>query len=41
MSIVTLFDPKTGQGGLSVEYINAFLKLKAEARGYPNWVRTP
>ena len=31
----------TGQGGLFVEYINTFLKLKAEARGYPSWVRNP
>jgi hypothetical protein len=28
-------------GGLFVEYINTFLKLKAEASGYPSWVRTP
>jgi hypothetical protein len=24
-----------------VEYINTFLKLKAEASGYPSWVQTP
>jgi hypothetical protein len=24
-----------------VNYINTFLKLKAEAIGYPSWVRTP
>jgi hypothetical protein len=24
-----------------VEYIDTFLKLKAEASGYPDWVRTP
>jgi hypothetical protein len=24
-----------------VDYINTFLKLKAEASGYPSWVRTP
>jgi len=24
-----------------VEYIDMFLKLKAEASGYPSWVRTP
>jgi len=23
-----------------VEYVNTFLKLKAEASGYPSWVRT-
>ena len=33
---VTQYDSKTGQGGLSVEYINTFLKLKVEASGYPN-----
>ena len=37
---VTQYDPSTGQGGLFVEYINAFLKLKTEASGYPSWVRT-
>ena len=35
---VTPYDPTTGQGGLFVEYINTFLKLKAEASGYPSWV---
>ena len=38
---VTQYDVATGEGGLFVEYINKFLKLKAEASGYPNWVRTP
>jgi hypothetical protein len=37
---VTQYAPATGQGGLFVEYINTFLKLKAEASGYPSWVRT-
>jgi G:T-mismatch repair DNA endonuclease (very short patch repair protein) len=37
---VTQYDPKTGQGGLFVQYINTFLKLKAEASGYPDWDRT-
>jgi hypothetical protein len=37
---VTQYDPATGQGGLFVEYINTFLKLKAEASGYPSWLRT-
>jgi hypothetical protein len=37
---VTRYDPATGEGGLFVEYINTFLKLKAEASGYPSWVRT-
>jgi hypothetical protein len=36
---VTQYDHATGQGGLFVEYINTFLKLKAEASGYPSWVR--
>jgi len=36
---VTKHDSTTGQGGLFVEYINTFLKLKAEASGYSSWVR--
>lgn len=38
---VTQYDRETGTGGLFVQYINTFLKLKAEASGYPSWVRTP
>ena len=38
---VTQYDPTSGRGGLFVEYTNTFLKLKAEASGYPSWVRTP
>jgi len=38
---VTQYDAATGEGGLFVEYIDTFLKLKAEASGYPSWVRTP
>ena len=38
---VIQYDPTTGQGGLFVEYINTFLKLKAEANSYPSSVRTP
>jgi hypothetical protein len=38
---VTQYDPATGRGGLFLEYINTSLKLKAEASGYPSWVRTP
>jgi len=30
---VTQYDPTTGQCGLFFEYINTFLKLKAEASG--------
>jgi len=36
---VTRYDPETGKGGLFVDYIE-FFKLKAEASGYPDWVRT-
>jgi len=32
---VTQYDADTGKGGLFVEYIDTFLKLKAEASGYP------
>jgi hypothetical protein len=32
---------KPGDGGLFVEYIKRFFKLKAEASGYPSWNRTP
>jgi quinolinate synthase len=38
---VTQYNRDTGDGGLFVEYINTFLKIKAEASGYPSWVRTP
>jgi hypothetical protein len=38
---VTQYNLNTGVGGLLVEYINTFLKLKQEASGYPDWVRTP
>ena len=33
-------DVKTGKGGLFTEYINTFLKLKAQASGYPQGVDT-
>ena len=36
---VTHYDPQTGQGGLFVDYINNFLKLKTKASGYPDWFR--
>ena len=35
---ITQYDPKTGEGGHFVRYIDTFLKLKAEASGYPGWV---
>jgi len=38
---VSRYNPDTGEGGLFVEYINTFLKLKAQASGYPTWIRTP
>jgi len=38
---VTQYNPETGEGGLFVDLINTFLKLKAEASGYPGWVRNP
>ena len=38
---ITQYDRASDEGGLFVEYINTFLKLKAEASGYPSWVRTP
>ena len=38
---VTQYDPRTREVGLFVEYINTFLKLKAEASVYPSWVRSP
>ena len=37
---VTCYDPETGNGGHFVDYINTFLKLKAEDSGYPGWFRT-
>ena len=38
---VNQYSPETGKGGHFVDYINTFLKLKAEASGYPGWVRSP
>jgi len=38
---LTQYKRETGEGGLFVDYINTFLKLKAEASGYPSWVRSP
>lgn len=37
---VTDYDPKTG-GGHFVQCIDTFLKLKAEASGYPGCVKNP
>ena len=33
-------DSKTGEGGLWVQYINKFLKIKVQASGYPEHVQT-
>jgi len=38
---VNQYSPETGKGGHFVDYINTFLKLKAEVSGYPGWVRSP
>jgi hypothetical protein len=37
---VTRYDRQTGDGGLFAQCIDTFLKLKAEARGCPDWVYT-
>lgn len=37
---VTQYDPQTGEGHF-FQYINTFLKLKAEANGSPSWVQGP
>jgi G:T-mismatch repair DNA endonuclease (very short patch repair protein) len=33
-------DCKTGKGGLFSEHVNLFIKLKTEASGFPEWVKT-
>ena len=38
---VTQYSPEIGEVGIFVNYINTDLKLKAEASGYPGWVRSP
>ena len=38
---VTQYKRETGEGGLFVDYIYTFLKIKAEASGYPSLVRGP
>ena len=38
---VTQNDPKNGEGGHFVQYIETFLKMKAEATGSPVWVQGP
>ena len=38
---VTQYDPQTGYGDLFVQYIDTFLKLMAEASGYPSEDQSP
>jgi len=38
---VIQYSPERGEGGLFVNYIKTFLKLKAEASCYTGWVRSP
>ena len=38
---VTQYDPQTGNGGLLAQYIDTFLKVKAETSGYPSLVQYP
>ena len=38
---ITQYSRETDEGGLFVDYINTFLTLKAEARGYLCLVRSP
>ena len=38
---VTQYDAKTREGGNFVQYIDIFLKLKAESSGYPGWLQGP
>jgi hypothetical protein len=35
---VTRYDPETREGGLFAQYMDTFLKMKAEASGFPDWV---
>lgn len=37
---LTKYNPETKEGGIFVEYINTFLKIKTEASGYPTWCKT-
>jgi len=38
---VTQYDPKTGEGVHLFQYIDVFLRLKAEASCYSGWVLGP
>jgi G:T-mismatch repair DNA endonuclease (very short patch repair protein) len=37
---VTRYDRQMGDGGIFAQYIDTFLKLKAESSGYPDWVQS-
>ena len=34
------FNMSTGDSGLFADYVNTFLKIKQEASGWPDWVKT-
>jgi len=37
---ITQYSRETNEGGLFVDIINTFLKIKAEASGYPSGIRS-
>jgi len=39
-SEISRYDPDTKTGGLFTDYVNTFLKIKQEASGWPDWVKT-
>ena len=38
---ITQYSRETDLGGVFVDYMKTFLKLNAEASGYPSWLRSP
>jgi hypothetical protein len=38
---INQYSCETDEGGLFVDYINKFLKLKSDTCGYPSWIRSP
>ena len=34
---ISQYDASTGKGGLFTEYVNAFLQIKQQASGWPDW----
>ena len=38
---MSIYDPHRREGALFADYVNTFLKLKAEASDYPGWVGIP